>query len=501
VEAVLLTSLWLRSTGIGLGSLAPPVPFTPARHPKPHPPSVLFVLTDDQRWDALSKMPIVRRDLVRHGITFANAFVSNSLCCPSRSSILTGDYSHTTGVYRQIPPYGRFEWFDDRSTVATWLHGAGYTTGLFGKYIDGYQHAAVTGYVPPGWDRWVAFVHEGYYDYSLTLGGHISKYGRSPKDYSASVLTRQAVSFIRGTKGPLFVYFATAAPHAPAIPARRDVHAFAHLRPWRPPSYNEADVSDKPRYIRELPRLTKAQIRQEDAFRRRQYATLLSADRSVGALLRALKATGRLSNTLVVFTSDNGLAWGEHRWTKKEVPYEESIRVPLVVRYDRMIAGPRVDHHLVVNVDLAPTIAQVTGAGRPADDGRSLVPLLRSPKAPWRHDFLLEHMEGTNPVPTFCAVRGERYVYVHYATGEDELYDLRRDPFELRSEAHAPRAAPVLDAMRRRLAELCDPPPPGLSGASRAWQVAATVVLPLATAGLFLLGERRRRGPVGSTRG
>src|SRR5207247_6865495 len=144
---------------------------------------------------------------------------SNSLCCPSRSSILTGDYSHTTGVYRQVPPYGRFEWFDDRSTVTTWLHGAGYTTGLFGKYLDGYQHAAVTGYVPPGWDRWVGFVHPGYQDYQLSIDGVAQAYGDAPGDYSTDVLASEAVNFIRRARGPLFLYFAPEAPHTPATPA------------------------------------------------------------------------------------------------------------------------------------------------------------------------------------------------------------------------------------------------------------------------------------------
>src|SRR5439155_4085177 len=145
-EAALLSWLWLR--GPAAETLAPPVPFARASHLQPHPPSVLLILTDDQRWDTLWSMPIVRRELVRHGVTFTNAFVSNSLCCPSRSSILTGDYSHTTKVYREIPPYGRFEWLNDRSTVATWLHGAGYHTGLFGKYIDGFQSPGLRGYVP-----------------------------------------------------------------------------------------------------------------------------------------------------------------------------------------------------------------------------------------------------------------------------------------------------------------------------------------------------------------
>jgi N-acetylglucosamine-6-sulfatase len=489
-EAALLSWLWVR--GGGLEPKAPPVPFTPAA-PKPNPPSVLFILTDDQRWDALGHMPIVRKEIADHGVTFANAFVSNSLCCPSRSSILTGDYSHTTRVYREIPPYGRFEWLDDRSTVATWLHGGGYHTGLFGKYIDGYQIPGLRGYVPPGWDRWVAFLHSGYYGYRLSIDGTVHTYHDEPKDYSTSVLTHQAVSFIRGAKGPLFVYFAPAAPHAPAIPAPRDGDAFAKMKPWRPPGYEEADVSDKPRYIRSIPRFTPASAAAEDAFRRDQYASLLSVDRSVGRLLQALADTGRLSDTLIVYTTDNGISWGEHRWDKKEVPYEESIRVPLVVRYDPLITAPRIDHHLVLNIDFASSIADVTGVGRPTVDGRSIVPLLRTPDAPWRHDFLIEHMRGTNDVPTYCGVRNERYVYVRYATGEEELYDLRRDPYELSNVARDPAMATALGALRDRLGDLCDPPPPGYAERSRSVPIAATVALPLATVFAGITATRRRR--------
>ena len=129
------------------------------------PPDIVVVVADDQRWDTLWAMPVVQRELVVRGASFPDAFVVNPICCPSRASVLTGAYSHTTGVYRQAPPFGRFDWFRDGSTLATWLDDAGYTTGLFGKDLDGYQHAGLTGYVPPGWDRWVAFIRSAYRDY------------------------------------------------------------------------------------------------------------------------------------------------------------------------------------------------------------------------------------------------------------------------------------------------------------------------------------------------
>ena len=407
------------------------------------PPSVLLIVTDDQRWDTLWAMPHVQELIAGKGMTFADSFVVNPLCCPGRSSILTGDYSHTTGVYRETPPFGAFQSFHDGSTIATWLHDDGYTTGLFGKYIDAYQHAALTGYVPPGWDRWAAFVRSRYLDYKLTIDGDITTYGTDPSDYSTGVLGSLADRFIRETPGPIFVEYAPAAPHAPAIPEPRFQGAFADLPPWRPPSYDEPDVSDKPSYIRDLPPLGGGARSAVDAFRQDQYRTLLSVDRQVELLIDALRDTGRLSDTLIVFTSDNGMSWGEHRWVKKEVPYEESIRVPLVVRYDPLTAAgaPATSSALALNIDIAPTIADVAGVPV-STDGRSLLPLLGGGgTAGWRTRFLIEHMEGTNPVPTYCAVRTDRYLFSRYATGEQELYDLRADPFELANVANEHRGA------------------------------------------------------------
>ena len=426
------------------------------------PPDVVLIVTDDQRFDTLKAMPIVSERLAVPGVTFPDMFVVNPLCCPSRASILTGDYSHTHLVYRQAPPFGRFEWFDDRSTLATWLHDAGYTTGLFGKYIDGYQHAAVTGYVPPGWDRWVAFVHSAQVDYQLTIDGELRSFGHGPGDHATEVLADEAVSFIRGGSGPLFVEFAPSVPHGPAIPSPGDEDAFADLEPARPPSFDEADVSDKPGWVRDLPRLTPSQVSAVDAFRQQQYRSLLGLDRAVGRILDALEEAGRLDNALIVFTSDNGILHGEHRWTKKEGPYEEAIRVPLVLRWDAAgwDAGSRMPGTFALNIDLAPTIADAAGVRHPPTDGRSLLPVLGG-DARWRSDFLVEHMEGTNPIPTYCAVRSQRWMYVSYATGEQELYDLGADPYELENLSADPAHERVLEGRRARLRELCSPVPPG----------------------------------------
>jgi N-acetylglucosamine-6-sulfatase len=429
-------------------------------------PTIVLIVTDDQRFDSLWAMPNVRDDLVSHGVTFSNAFVVNSLCCPSRASILTGRYSHSTGVYTNGAPDGGFEAFQahEPHTVATWLQAAGYRTGLFGKYLNGYGPAGQAGHVPPGWDRWAALAHNNgrYYDYDLNVDGTLVSHGAEPEDYSTDVAAGDAVDFIRETEEPLFLYFAPYAPHGPATPAPRHEGSFSDLEPWRPPSYDEADVSEKPAWVQALPRLTSTRSESIDDFRRRQYESLLAVDEAVDRIVEALEETGRLQTSLIVFTTDNGYIWGEHRFSGKEAPYDESIRVPLVVRYDPLITAARVDPHLVLNIDLAPTFADLAGTVASAADGASLRPLLELSLPSWRSDFLVEHLVGRSPIPTYCAVRSERYLYVEYETREEELYDLLQDPYQLDNHAREPHWGPTAAEMRKRLSDLCEPAPPGL---------------------------------------
>jgi arylsulfatase A-like enzyme len=424
-------------------------------------PSIVFILTDDQRWDSLDGMPIVRRVLAAHGVTFANAFASNPLCCPSRATILTGQYAHSTGVWQNKGPYGGFEAFhQDHSTIATWLRDRGYHTALFGKYLNRYRGT----YVPPGWEKWEAIAgavdpYDLYYRYTLNVDGRLTEHGTEPEDYSTNVLADDAVDFIRNTSGSLFVYFSPFGPHSPAKPAPEDRERIPRLRPFRPPSFDEQDVSDKPQWVRNLQPISAAHRAKIDELRAKTYATLISVDRAVGRIVDALEETGRLHNTLIVFMSDNGFLFGEHRFANKAVPYEEAIRVPMVVRYDRLIRSPRVDPHLVVNIDIAPTFAAFADAPSPGAEGRSFLPLLSSPDPPWRNDFLVEHMDLLR-VPSLCGVRSERFMYVHYATGEEELYDLANDPYELQNAARDPRLGEALRSLRTREKELCNPPPP-----------------------------------------
>jgi N-acetylglucosamine-6-sulfatase len=431
-------------------------------------PSIVFILTDDQRWDTLAQMPNVERLLGAHGVTFANAFVSDPLCCPSRASILTGLYAGRTGVWTNSPPNGGFQGFHlDQQTVATWLHGAGYHTALVGKYLNKYDST----YVPPGWDEWDAFAGVRvpfYYDYDLSENGHLVHYGDRPSDYSTTVLTNRAVSFVRRTKGPLFLYFAPYAPHnsreqdaggQPPIPAPQDLHTFRRLPPFHPPSYDEANVSGKPAWIRTIRPFDAKKKREITTERRRVYQSLQAVDRAVRSLVNALAQTGRLHDTMIVFMSDNGFAWGEHRWFEKVAPYEEDIRVPLMVRYDAMVHAPRTDTHLMVNIDLAPTWAALGGAATGRVDGRNFLPLLTDPNARWRSSFLAESTALVG-VPGYCELRSTRYAFIEYSTHERELYDLQRDPYELRNVAADPRDAGVVRSMHAQLVSLCRPLPP-----------------------------------------
>jgi N-acetylglucosamine-6-sulfatase len=424
-------------------------------------PDIVLILTDDQRWDTLWAMPEVQSLLVSRGVTFTHAFVENPLCCPSRASILTGQPSHSTGVWTNLPPNGGFQAFRDGSTIATWLHDAGYRTALVGKYLNRYRRAAHQGYVPPGWDRWVALAENNgrYYDYDLSVNGSIRHFGTSAEDYSTNVYTRYAVDFIRSTRRPLFLYYAPSAPHAPFQPAPRDANAFADLAPYDAPSYGEPDVSDKPAYVRQLD-WTRWRSASIQAIRRNQYRTLLAVDRGVGRIVQALEDTGRLSNALIVFMSDNGYLWGEHRLKDKRAPYEESIRVPLVIRDDALFPGGTVDDRLALNIDLAPTFAAVAGAAAPGAAGLSML----RPADSWRARFPIEHYQFADPVPSYCGARTRRWKYVDYRDGTQELYDLGADPYELTNEAAEPGLQPILDRLRAYALAQCTPPPPDWPG-------------------------------------
>jgi N-acetylglucosamine-6-sulfatase len=426
-------------------------------------PNVVLLVTDDQRFDTLSARPTATSELAANGVTFANAFAVNPVCCPSRASILTGQWSHQTGVWTTWNHrHGGFTSFDDRQTLAGWLDATGYETLLAGKYLNGYMPGALDHwsqpidhrYVPPGWDRWYSYWLRGgcgcpFRDAPFTDGTDVLP----STGYTTDVLAAHAVRFVEEAPRPFFLYLAPSAPHLPARPAERHQGAFAGLGGLDDAAVRERNLGDKPAWLRRVSPLPSAE---QARIRRAQLESLLAVDDMVADLLEALADSRRLANTLFILTSDNGYHWGEHGLTSKNSPYEASLRVPLVMRWD---AGGLVEGTVqepALNVDLAQTIARAAGAGSPGASGRSLLPLLRGQRVDWRRRFLIEHHGG---IPSYCGYRAERWKYVQYATGEEELYDLHNDPYELRNRAASgEQTAKIIDYRQRVRRSGCRPP-------------------------------------------
>ena len=418
-------------------------------------PNVILVVTDDQRWDELDAMPTVAALRQRRTVAFTNAFAPTPVCCPARATILTGLYAHTHGVRtldgtRFVGP--------DAETLAVWLRRRRYRTALVGKYVNGYAAlgppARPTWYVPPGWDRWRALVPSAYYDYAIVdEAGVATGHGSAPEDYSTDVLRDQAVAFVRESLAAgrrFFLYFAPYAPHPdwPAfdpVPAPRHLDRLTGLAPYRPPSFMEPDVSDKP--ARSYAIFLGAAFL--DAHRQRRLESLLAVDDAVAALLAAVAEAGADRRTIVVFTSDNGYLLGEHRLLGKPHPYEECHRVPLLVHDPRRRGARRTDAHLVTHVDIAPTVAGYAGARTSPVEGRSLRPLIRGLPVRWRKSFPLEAWSVPDGAVQYRGVRTTRWSWVEYpATGEQELYDLDADPYQLENQAANPALANTAAELR-----------------------------------------------------
>jgi N-acetylglucosamine-6-sulfatase len=448
------------------GPVAPPPPPSAPPATRDARPNVVFIVADDLDWSGIEHMPALKALFTHSGTTFTNSYVTTSVCCPSRSSFLTGQYVHNHGVLDNRFPLGGFRKFfesgKEKSTIATWLQEAGYRTGLIGKYLNFYpQRVKNPTYVPPGWDYWRAvFFPESYLEYQINENGKVETYGATPDEYLTDMLRNKALDFFSHAKNdprPFFLYLAPLAPHAPAEPAARHANALPGIQAPRPPSFNEEDVSDKPEWVRRLPLMTEETTARTDEWYRRRAQSMLAVDEMLTTLVDSLHDSGRLENTYLIFTSDNGFQLGPHRMDHgKGDGYEESIRVPLIVRGPGVPTGARVDAP-VLNIDVAPTIAELTGA-RAADfvDGRSFVPFLRGikPKT-WRKDFLIEHWtDEEDGIPNYLGLHTSEHVYLEYPSGERELYDLKRDPYQMQSvHASAPALAQKLAA---RLASLKD---------------------------------------------
>jgi N-acetylglucosamine-6-sulfatase len=459
--AALLTLGLLLTLGACSGSGEPAQPQTR--------PNVVVLMTDDQTLESMRVMPGVRAALAGSGTTFERAFVSTALCCPSRATLLTGQYSHNHGVFGNRPPEGGYGRLDTSEWLPLWLQRAGYRTVHIGKFLNRYGQDNPPTEVPPGWSEWYGSVDPSTYNfsgYTLNENGELRTYA----EYSTDAYGRRgadAVARLAPSADPFFLSVAFLAPHSgrPAdtddprglvtpSPAARHRDAFAG-EPLPPsPAFNERDVSDKPGFIRRMPRLGTARVGAIEENYRQELESLLAVDEAVVRIVDALRASGELESTLIVFTSDNGFFHGEHRVpTGKVMVYEPSIRVPLILRGPGVPRGER-RRQLVTNADLAPTILDAAGAsaGLP-QDGRSLFPLLADRGLEWGRDLLIEGPTGFDAV-AFVALRNYRFLYAEYDTGERELYDLEQDPHQLESVHNDPDYAAIQARLAERLAAL-----------------------------------------------
>ena len=436
----------------------------------PPEPNILLVLTDDQDVGSVSQMPNLQSELVERGTTFSRAFVTTPLCCPSRTSILRGQYAHNHKVWSNRAPEGGFERFKEldyeRSTVAMWLDEVGYHTGYIGKYLNEYgSYDEPTTHIPPGWDRWIGY--EGGPGEQQENGAFkVNDQGtivRIDDENDTDYFTRQAETYIRNRKiaNPWFLVVATNAPHEPAIASGRNDGTYAGRTMPTTPAFNEADISDKASIWRDNPLLPdecppgyrkeyrlQCTPEAQEVWRDRM-ESLMDVDEMISRLITALHDEDFMRDTYIILTSDNGFAMYSNRIYSKGAPYEPAQRVPFIVRGPGVLQD-HVNNRLVANIDLAPTFAQWTGIRTPGFvDGRSFVPILGNPDAPWRTRLLFEYRQGDH---VFRAVRtSANQVYIEYPlTNETEYYDLSKDPYQLDGKAEEP--PPKLKTQLRELA-------------------------------------------------
>lgn len=406
------------------------------------PPNFILIVSDDQRNNDLeSRIPLIYKRIFLEGARFEKAYATTPACCPSRASILTGLYAKNSGVKKNSNPL-------TKPTIVTSLKERGYYTGLVGKYLNSWD-----GIVRPEYDFWVSARagHIRYTNPKLNIQGEVKEI----EGYSTYILKDYVKEFIgkavESTK-PFFLLFTPFAPHSPATPAPEDREFVKTVPPLNTDNYREADRSDKPSWVQAI-KLDHRTWNVNDKARARQIATLRSLDRSIDEILTTLSNLNVAENTYVIYLSDNGVLWGEHGLIRKDVAYEPAINIPLAIKGPSVVSGARAD--LVGNIDLAPTICELSGA-KCADnmDGKSLVPLLRNDPVDWRHHLFIEGwgalLEGK---PKFTAIHTGKTVLIRSGNGEEEFYKLSTDPFQLTNRINNPAAAAAILPLRRLLDE------------------------------------------------
>jgi arylsulfatase A-like enzyme len=420
----------------------------------------IVIVTDDQSVDSIPHDPPVMPylqgasgDPNDHWVVFRNGFVNTPLCCPSRATMLTGLLTHNHGVLTN--DHGRA--LDETSTMAAWLQEAGYHTGLVGKYLNQYPFGRQP-FVPRGWDRWWGKeqgpISNLYYDVTLIQQGIATHYGRAHEHYATDVYAEKAVEFIAEAplERPFLLWFAPTAPHPPWVAAPRHEGVYDDMPVVPPPSVGERNVSDKPAWIRALPRLGSAERAGLLDQRRRSFETLVAVDDAVREIVEALQARGDLDHTVIVYLSDNSYSFGEHRWIKKSCAYDACVHVPFLIRHP--LAERHVVDQPVSAVDVAPTIAALAGLEPPvALDGANLAPVLTDPSARLPGRAFAEWV-GDEHVPGWWLLRTQRFAYVELVTGERELYDLQLDPHQMWNVVEDPAYGPALARLEPVLDEL-----------------------------------------------
>jgi N-acetylglucosamine-6-sulfatase len=399
-------------------------------------PNILVIMTDDQSHRTLTSqfMPNTQAMIVDQGLTCTEFMMPTALCCPSRASFLTGKYARHDRVRTNTDPlFG--------PTVANHLHQSGYYTGLIGKYLNSWP-----GYARPEYDYWAAWIR-GYVNPTMNIFGTFAKV----PGYLTYIQRDYALDFLKKVPAnkPFFLLFTPHAPHLPATPAPGDENLYATLPDWRPPSFNPLNQADKPTWLATLPLLTPEEVFSDvDTVRLNQLRCLHSVDLAVRDILSKLADQGKLKNTFIVYYSDNGYFWGEHRLTEKNRVYEEASHGPLAIRYPPLIAAPRTENRLIGVIDLAPTIYELANIPIPPDvDGHSLLPLMQG-TTQWRDAILLE---GWPKGQHYEAIRTSDYVYVETPGDKAELYDLKRDPYQMHNLVDNPGYIALVEDLKYRL--------------------------------------------------
>jgi arylsulfatase A-like enzyme len=500
IAAALAVALTTAALAVGCGGddvePNPPVKPNPAYGDQPN---IVFIYTDDQDFSSFRPqyMPNTFNDIADPGTVFSNYYDATPLCCPARAGVLTGQYGHNNGVLANKPGYGTLD--DNDNDLPVWLQRAGYRTAIVGKFLNGYEDAVDDkDDVAPGWDRWTVEIGNGrgYYDFKLAVNGRQRK-ERHKGDYLTTVLNDRAVEDVHDLSGeePFFLWVTQSAPHVEninansggpcggqSVPPPRDTGRFPDVQLPRAPGVRESDVTDKPAIVSGQPFIG---AKKREVLRHRyecRVETLPAVDRGVGRLFRTLRRTGEIDNTIVVFSSDNGTFDGQHRLPGgKGLAYEEAAHLPLAIRVPPKYLGgatpPATVSELVANIDYAPTVVDWAGTEPCPEvgdcrvmDGRSWLGLLTGDRAGWPADRAVGtelDLEKDSVQPgrgiscSFEGVRQDDWLYVLHTALPDlatgvcepsdvaELYDHRRDPYELRNLAPTTPGTPDAAAEER----------------------------------------------------